>query len=223
MKISEISKFLQDNYSFFGKNIGIKTLDQKESNNQNFLISSKKEKFVLHIINENIRATQIEKICKILKFCNDEGAKVQLPIKNTKGKFVNEKLFAYLTRYTDGKPSSGKNSELINLAKHLAKLHSVLAKCKIPYTFRMNRSFYQILDQKEIKKIKNIINKKSKKNVFDKNVSKNQFSYCAALYAKQLNHCIHYITNKCKWPSPAHACSDVRANHASGSQYFYNR
>ena len=173
MNISEILNFLQDNYSFFGKNVTIQSFNQKKSNNQNFLISSKKEKFVLHIINENISAKQIEKICKILQFCNDDGARVQSLIKNSKGKFGNEKFLAYLTRYTVGKQSSGKNLELINLAKHLAKLHSVFAKCKIPYHYRMNQSFYQILTKQDIKQIKNIINKKSQKDKFDKNVLKN--------------------------------------------------
>lgn len=173
MKISEISDYLQRNYSFFEKKIKIRSFVQVKSNNQNFLISSKKGKFVLHIINENIEPKQIEKICKILQFCNDNGAKVQTPIKNTNDKFVNEKYLSYLTQYTHGTQSSGKNIELINLARHLAKLHTVLAKCKIPYNYRINQSFYKILTKQEIKLIKNIINKKSQKDKFDKNILKN--------------------------------------------------
>lgn len=173
MKISEIQNFLQNNYSTIGKNIKIKKLNRIKLNNQNLLISSKKKKFVLHIINEKMSTLQIEKICKILKFCYDNGANVQLPIKNAKGKFVNEKLPAYLTQYTVGKQSSGKNLELVNLAKSLSKLHTVFAKCKIVYPYKMNHSFYQILNRQEIKKIKNLINKKSQNDKFDKNVLKN--------------------------------------------------
>lgn len=173
MKTSEISNFLQENYSFFGKNIRVKSITLKESNNKNFLITSKTKKFVFHIINENLFSKQIEKICEILQFCHDNGAKVQSPIKNNKGHFVNKKFLSYLTKYSIGKQSSGKNLELINLAKQLAKLHIVFSKCKISYNFKTNESFYKILNQQEIKKIQNIIKKKSKKNIFDKNVLKN--------------------------------------------------
>ena len=173
MKKLEIQNYLQDNYSSFRNKVGIQLLNKTKSNNQNFLISSKKEKYVLHIINEKIDAKQIEKICKIIQYCNSKGAKVPKPIKNNKGKFVNEKYLGYLTKYSVGKQSLGKNLELKNLAKRLAKLHSILANCKIQYNYQMNQPNYQILTKKEIYKIKKIINKKPRKDKFDHNVLKN--------------------------------------------------
>lgn len=173
MKIPEIQNLLEDNYSFFGNNVKVKLLNKIKSNNQGYLISSKKEKFVLHIINENISEKQLETICKVLKFSNNNGSRVQSPIKNNNKNFVNKKFLTYLTSYSIGKQSSGKLVELINLAKHLAKLHSVFVKCKIPFNYRRNQSFYKILSEQDIKKIKNILNKKSNKNTFDKTVLKN--------------------------------------------------
>ena len=168
-----IRSHINSNYSDFGKISEIHLLNSSKTNNLNYLISSKKRKFILHILQEKISIEQTEQICKILNFCNKNGAKVQQPIKNFQGKYVNKKLPSYMTRYYPGNEISCKIKEIESFAKQLAKLHKVLSKCKIRYNYKTNQSFYKILTQKEIGRINGLISKKSQIDKFDKTVLKN--------------------------------------------------
>lgn len=171
MTLNNLKNFLKNNYDI-GKIEKISLLNSS-SNNKNYLINSSTGKYVLHVLNEEIKKQQIDKICQILEFCNNKGGKVTIPIKNIYKKYVIDDIKIYLTKYSYGKNFSGKEKEFEDLSFELANLHKILKTCKISFRYNLNKNFYKILSKNEIEKIKNLINTKTKKDKFDYYILKN--------------------------------------------------
>jgi len=145
----------------------IEKLNSSRKNSNNFLINTKYGKYVIRNFLDNIKSNEMEKICKSLEYCKKNKIKVSKPIKTKKGKFIENKNNIYLVKYVSGKEFSGNEKEIIDLAENIAKLHIVLSKIPKSYYFIKNNSKYKLLDKKELKKIKNLIQQKQNKDKYD--------------------------------------------------------
>ena len=150
--------------------IAVKELNSTSINSKNFVIITKKEKFVLKQFLGNISTITMEKICEITYHCRKKNIKISEPVYNIKKKFVIKKFRSYLLKYYEGKECSCNNNEIIDLAKNLALLHKELGKISNKYKFSTDRSKYRILTSNEILSIKKKIKRKQNLDTIDRKV-----------------------------------------------------
>jgi len=171
--IKEINEFYKKNYYNLGSIQNIKILDPNNINSDNYLITTKKIKYVLRKSLDNSNPKKLLQTCKILDFLTKNKVKVPKPIKNKKNNFFEKKELVYLTKYYEGRFFQGNIKEVKDIAKNLAQLHLSLEKNKISYNFQPYGKYFKILTDNEFRKIIKIIKKRSAKDTFDKKVSKN--------------------------------------------------
>ena len=168
-QIEEFSK----NYKNLGKILSTKILEPNNINSNNYVIITKKGKYVLRKTINDYDPKRLFQMCKILYFLSDNKIKVSHPIKNQKNIFFDSKKKFYLTKFYEGKFFQGTNNEIKDAAKNLALLHKILKKNKIKYNFKPHSKYFKILTIKELKKIQKIIKNKKDIDSFDEKVSEN--------------------------------------------------
>ena len=175
---NKIKLFLDQNYSSIGKISKIENISRNSTNSLTYKISSKNGNYVLHRVNDGSSYKKIERMCEILNFCTKKNIKIQKPIKNNLGLFVNNKQKFFLTLYYNGQTFSGKKNEFIDIAQELARMHTIFRDEKIKFPFRLNQKFYNLLISPDLKRINKIINSKKKLSKIDTLFLKNsEFLY----------------------------------------------
>ncbi len=168
----KIKEILSKNYDL--KNIKkISVIPHTDINSLNYLIQTKKEKFVLHNFKDDSQPEKLEKICLILNHCKKHGCHVTYPVKNNRKLYVNKKHRIYLTKFQPGEIYNKTNYQLSTFAESLSILHQTLAGIPFDYMYKTNQSFYKILTIDDLKKIRNLIVSKPNKNNFDKKFLQN--------------------------------------------------
>jgi len=170
--ISSVKRYVLNSYPTLENIKKINYLGKSSINSTNFLISTKHDKFVLHNFLINVKPHRIRKICQILNYCHENGAKVPFPYLNKLKNYVDQKKNVYLTNYYSGTFFNGSNTELKSLATEISKFHKILKKNPYNYNYKLDTK-YKLLNNIEINKIKNLINKKIKKNSIDSLFNKN--------------------------------------------------
>lgn len=176
MNIIEIRDYLQQNYPNIGKIKKIDFLEHNNINSINYKICSHKSTYLLRNFTDGSQYKKINQMCKILDYCVKHKAKVHKPIQNSKNHFVDYKNKFYLTKFYEGTFFNGSKKELLDIAHQLAFLHKILSKNVIPYNFRINQKFYQIIQSTELQNVLKIIHDKKTLNNFDYKILKN-FDY----------------------------------------------
>ena len=185
-RTKKMKVYVKSNYPMLEKIRKIKSLESKNLNSLSYKIFTYSDSYVLHNFLDESNPQKIEKVCKILDFCLKNNLKVQQPIKNYTGKYVDLKNKIYLTKFYEGHHYQGSNLELKSLAKNLALLHNILEKCAIPFNYSLTSSNHKILTPVEFKNIKKIILKKSNLDSIDHQII-NHFDFFVSFYDKTKN------------------------------------
>ena len=147
-----LTTILEEAHPKIGKIQRIKELPHTNINSVNYLLKTKKGKFVL----KHDRVTKhasLENMARVLAFCAKQGARVTVPVKMKSGKYAGRNGFI-LYRFVKGKPFSGNALQRNAVAKELAKLHLALAKYPAPFPSRRPYArLYRPLSPKELKKM----------------------------------------------------------------------
>ena len=142
-------------------------------NSKNYLIFSNNKKYVLKIVNQQISSSRnLEKICTLISFCNENNVPTPKVFRNNDDKFVNKQYNSYLTNFVLGNYYTQKNMQMKNLAVEIAYLHKILKKYNITITSSSKR-IYNILSYNELKQIKEKIKNKNQPNHIDRLIIKN--------------------------------------------------
>ena len=163
-KKDHIEKIIIENFSYIGDIKKIETINHNDINSKNFLISSKKSKYVLKFLKNN-QQKRNKQIQRILYKANQNGIKVAIPIKNESKRKIPDDVI--LSKFYNGKTFSGSVQELESFAYELAKLHKFLKKSRVILQEDANIQTYEVLSPKEITKIKRKIGQKSNPNKID--------------------------------------------------------
>jgi Ser/Thr protein kinase RdoA (MazF antagonist) len=186
LRRTQILSLVNQHYPSIGNIARIEELNPSGINSKNFLIITKKEKFILKQFLDDTTIQKMEKICKIMKYCTKKNIKISEPIHTIEKKFVIRKYRMYLIKYYDGKQCSCKNKEIRDLAKNLSLLHNELRKITPKYRFSRNNRGHKILNQNEILEIEKKIKRKQKLDIIDKQVIKRIDSFQE--YSKQVSN-----------------------------------
>lgn len=173
MNKQSINKIIFSNYSQLGKKFEINKINSGPNSNL-YLISSKKGKYILKNFQDLSNSKKIEQICLILNKIKNT-AKVEEPIKNDKGFFVDRKSRTYLTKFYHGNTGIKNKKQYLDLAKNLSILHISLKKLTKFFPFHDKKNLYKILTPDEINKISNQINNKNQLNRLDRKVKNDIF------------------------------------------------
>ncbi len=142
-------------------------------NSINYVIYSNRKKYVLRNFLEGSSIEKIEKTCKILEYCYNEGVNVPQVFRNKNKKFVNNRDRTYLTKFYKGNTFSDNRHELCDLAKNIALLHKSLKDNPFTYNYNYNRSLYKPLELKEFNKILQQARLNKNSSNFNKKITKN--------------------------------------------------
>ncbi len=104
-------------------------------NSKTSLVSLPQEVFVRKKLAKGDNPKRIKAMIKILRFCKKAGVKV--PEVLSLGKTE------YTLKFYKGKLFNGSQIQMKSIAKELAMLHKVLAKCRIPYSFAPHAKLYE--------------------------------------------------------------------------------
>lgn len=162
-KNNDIGEIIAKNFSCIGDIKKIKTINHNDINSKNFLIYSKKSKYVLKFLNNN-QQKRNKQIQRILYSANQNGIKVAIPIKDQSNHALQDVV---LSKFYHGKSFSGSIQELESFAYELAKLHKFLKKCKVNLQEDANIRTYDLLSSNEISRIKRKIEYNSNVNKID--------------------------------------------------------
>tara|TARA_Y100000590_G_scaffold124119_1_gene142019 strand:- start:4771 stop:5766 length:996 start_codon:yes stop_codon:yes gene_type:complete len=150
-KNNHIEKIIMENFRYIGDIKKIETINHNDINSKNFLIHSKKSKYVLKFLKNN-QQKRNKQIQRILYRANKNGIKVAIPIKNESKQTLLDNVI--LSKFYNGKIFSGSVKELESFAYELAKLHKFLKKSKVKLQKDANIRSYELLSSKDITKIK---------------------------------------------------------------------
>lgn len=193
-----LKKIIEENYTEIGKIEKISKIKHNNINSSIYLVETSFDKFTVRIfISPNPK--RMEKICEILDYCYKKNVNVTKPIKNKTNKFVDNKNKLYLTKYYDGKHFSGKKQEILSLTKSMAYLHKTLKKCPISLP-KKRLNHYKIIQENELKKIQQKIERKKIKDAYDKQIIsnvellKNSINFCRNKKFQKSNNyqLVHY-------------------------------
>lgn len=174
MKSTVIKKeYLENNYPQIIPIKKITKLKHIDLNSKNFLVYSKKGKFILHINTDKQLAKKIEDVCKVLKFCSDNTINVSEPIVRKDGKFVDVKNNCYVTRYYEGCLYGDSVRELRDLSRSIANLHRILSRYPSRFDYTDDDKPYKILTNIELEKIAKSIKSKLKISSINRKFSRN--------------------------------------------------
>jgi len=190
--LNTLNVFIQKNYPSIDKIKKIEILPSNKLNSIVYHIQTKNNSYVLHKITEKISYQRLEKIGNILDYLYFNNIPVPELIRNSDNKFVVKKNNVYLTKYYEGKFFSGKNNQIIDLAKNVSQLHYMLETCKIKLSSTIGNE-NSIITSSDLNKISNIIKQKEMKTKIDFLVMKN-FSFLKDLSSNLQN--IHEYLSK---------------------------
>ena len=168
-KTDHIEKIITENFRYIRDIKKIEAINHNDINSKNFLIYSKKSKYVLKFLKNN-QQKRNKQIQRILYRANQNGIKVSIPIKNeSKRKILDDVI---LSKFYNGKTFSGSVQELESFGYELAKLHKFLKKSKVKLQKDKNIGSYKLLSPKDITRIKKIIGQSSNPNKIDNMVKR---------------------------------------------------
>ena len=153
----QTKKYFKQYYPKLGIISSIRNITHDDINSQNFLVKTHNTNFVLRKFQDGSNSIKIEKLCKILKFCYDNNAKVSLPITNIRNQYVDNQHNCYLTQFVKGKTFANNSTEFKDLAKQLALLHTTLDKKKFAYNYKIGHQFYKNFTKQELKKLQKFL------------------------------------------------------------------
>jgi len=162
----QIFTYVEKNFPDLGKISSINQIGHNDRNSKNFRINTKNGKFVLRNFKDGSNPKRVEEICKILDECNENGLKVIKPIKNKNKKFVDEKNNLILTMYYEGIFFQNTSMQINNLGKEIALLHKQLKNKKILKN-KSKKNKYQIITERDLEKVLELIEKKKKSDKLD--------------------------------------------------------
>lgn len=124
-------------------------------NSRNLLVKAGGRQYLLKK-DVSVSQRRLQRMARVLRWGMNQGMRMPEIIPSAKGRLV-ERGGYMLFRFVKGKVFSGSVQEMASLARELARLHRVLATCRVPYPAkRANAGLYAPLSFRELKRMKRV-------------------------------------------------------------------
>ena len=167
----ELLDLISEEYASLGPVEKSEKAEGYSINSQNYIIHFPKGKALCKYL-PNGDERKLLKLVSIMKFCEENGAKVPMVIETDSGKLANKHHsgVVYLLKYLEGEYFRGTSAEIGDFAEQAAVLHRCLGRCNIEYDSGIDFSKYCHLSPEDMDSIVSEIRERSGKNEFDEYV-----------------------------------------------------